>query len=211
MGGYGSGPKCGRRYRSVETSWSLDIVDLHHRGLIRQGLQTVSIGQFRVGSDAQEPAVEFSLRLDLSTDPSYRINYQVMRGVELLEAVDIRGALLCTFPQYGGTRWWFGCPRCGARVRVLYLPPGSTRFACRSCHRLRYNCQVETIADRLQRKSRKLYRRAGSQDGGGSFTRKPARMHWRTFNRLIDAAENAGWRSILAVPVMRGLLRGWPG
>src|SRR5215472_6808490 len=34
--------------------------------------------------------------------------------------------------------WWFNCPRCNRRCRILYLPHGSPDFACRICLGLRY-------------------------------------------------------------------------
>ena len=51
---------------------------------------------------------------------------------------------LCTTPCYfGGRRWWFRCPECGRRCRILYLPPKQDRFACRTCHHLTYRSQQE--------------------------------------------------------------------
>jgi hypothetical protein len=34
--------------------------------------------------------------------------------------------------------WWFSCPYCKRRRRILYLMVGSPDFACRVCLRLRY-------------------------------------------------------------------------
>lgn len=44
---------------------------------------------------------------------------------------------------YGGQRWWFWCPGCGRRCRILYFAPGSDYFACRICHNLSYQSQQE--------------------------------------------------------------------
>jgi hypothetical protein len=53
-----------------------------------------------------------------------------------------------THCHFGGLRYWFLCPRlqggfpCRRRVRVLYLPPGSSLFGCRTCFNLTYrSCQ----------------------------------------------------------------------
>lgn len=51
--------------------------------------------------------------------------------------------LVTTATQFGGRRWWFSCPRCGRRCGVLYLPPGLTRWACRTCHDLAYRTSQE--------------------------------------------------------------------
>ena len=42
---------------------------------------------------------------------------------------------------YGGKRWWFLCPNCERRCRVLYLPPDQTYFSCRICHNLCYRSE----------------------------------------------------------------------
>jgi len=43
--------------------------------------------------------------------------------------------------NYGGMRWWFLCPNCSHRCRILYLPPGRDYFLCRICHNLTYTSQ----------------------------------------------------------------------
>ncbi|PKK82036.1 MAG: hypothetical protein CVT49_15740 [candidate division Zixibacteria bacterium HGW-Zixibacteria-1] len=45
--------------------------------------------------------------------------------------------------NYGGKRWWFFCPACGRRCRILYLPSDEIYFACRVCHNLSYESQQE--------------------------------------------------------------------
>jgi hypothetical protein len=45
--------------------------------------------------------------------------------------------------NFGGKRWWFLCPNCNRRRRILYLPPGATYFLCRICHNLTYESQQE--------------------------------------------------------------------
>jgi hypothetical protein len=46
-----------------------------------------------------------------------------------------------TTPTYGGKRWWFRCPGCARRCRVLYIPRGGARFGCRLCLQLAYATQ----------------------------------------------------------------------
>ena len=45
--------------------------------------------------------------------------------------------------NYGGFRYWFLCPSCHSRRRVLYLPYESKYFACRKCYNLCYESQQE--------------------------------------------------------------------
>ena len=42
--------------------------------------------------------------------------------------------------NYGGERWWFRCPSCGRRCRILY---GGPEFTCRVCRDLTYRSQQE--------------------------------------------------------------------
>jgi hypothetical protein len=49
-----------------------------------------------------------------------------------------------THPTYGGSRWWFDCPRCFRRVRDLHLPRNSESFACRHCLGLSYESAQAT-------------------------------------------------------------------
>ena len=39
----------------------------------------------------------------------------------------------------GGLRWWWKCPKCQAKRKCLYCPPGEYRFMCRVCHDLAYS------------------------------------------------------------------------
>jgi len=64
------------------------------------------------------------------------------------EPIDYQVRLSCTYPNYGGKRYFFHCPAigCSKRQSVLYLV--GTYFACRKCHKLQY---------RSSRKSGTLY------------------------------------------------------
>jgi hypothetical protein len=63
-------------------------------------------------------------------------------------AADRKGKPICyrvglefTDMPCGGSRWWWSCPACRARVDVLYLPTDRDRFACRKCCGLVYASQ----------------------------------------------------------------------
>jgi len=59
------------------------------------------------------------------------------------KAYNYRVYLDTTPCNYGGKRWWFKCPQCWRRCRILYLPPGHNYFLCRICHNLTYTSQQE--------------------------------------------------------------------
>lgn len=90
-----------------------------------------------------------------------------------------------TFPNYGGVRYWWLCPNCGHRVRILY---GGRRFLCRHCHNLTYETAqkggdlLTTIDNRLYLIRRKLQGKWAILDGPGN---KPKGMHWDTYSRLV--------------------------
>jgi len=68
-------------------------------------------------------------------------------------------ALSATKPTFGGQRWWLLCPKCGGRVRKVYLPKMGDSFSCRRCHGLSYrSCQQSgTLAGAFEK-----FRRQGA-------------------------------------------------
>lgn len=81
--------------------------------------------------------------------------------------------------NFGGVRYWFGCPRCGRRVAVLYLR--ARGFACRGCNRIAYASQSGDEIDRTWRKQAKLEQLLGDH------WRRPKGMHSSTYDRIVRA------------------------
>jgi Zn-finger protein len=97
--------------------------------------------------------------------------------------------------NYGGKRLWFLCPArgCSRRIAILY---GGSIFACRDCHQLAYESQREAPYNRaLSRAQAIRMKLGGSPDMTEDFPDKPKGMHWRTYNRLCAAAQEAQTRS----------------
>jgi hypothetical protein len=98
--------------------------------------------------------------------------------------------------HYGGSRVWFRCPAagCGRRVAVLY---GGSIFACRHCHQLAYDSQRKTRHSRMILKTQKIRMKLdGSPNLLEDFPSKPKGMHWQTYLRLrqkADEAEDQCW------------------
>jgi hypothetical protein len=82
---------------------------------------------------------------------------------------------------------------CGVRQnRAAKLFSSTPYFLCRSCCGLPYASQNESDHDRALRRARKLRRRLGAGAGiGDPIWDKPKGMHWRTFERLKEQAEQA--------------------
>ena len=85
-----------------------------------------------------------SIRLDVYPPDRLRLRYTSTNRTTKEETnLDYNVYVESTPCNYGGQRWWFLCPACHRRCRVLYLAPGSVYFACRICHNLTYTSQQE--------------------------------------------------------------------
>src|SRR5262245_30144554 len=109
-----------------------------------------------------------------------------IRGASQSIRQEIR--LTTTKPSFGGARWWFICPHTGARVGRLHLPPGSSQFAARRAHGLRYACQTENACDRATRRARKLIAKLGGETDSLPFLPrlKPKGMRWSTYSKTVN-------------------------
>jgi hypothetical protein len=84
--------------------------------------------------------------------------------------------------HYGGYRKWFLCPRCNARVAVLY--GASIYFYCRHCYKLPYSSQNQGELNRIIEQKHKLGKRIFEHYENGTGWGKKKGMHTATFNRL---------------------------
>jgi hypothetical protein len=82
--------------------------------------------------------------------------------------------------NYGGTRPWFLCYKCGRRCARLYV--STIDVACRKCADLQFKSQRERRKARLQTKAKKIRNRLWFENN------KPVRphyMHRATFQRHL--------------------------
>jgi hypothetical protein len=84
--------------------------------------------------------------------------------------------------HYGDQRKWFLCPRCNARVAVLY--GAGTYFYCRHCYQLPYSSQNLGELNRMIEQKHKLGKRIFEHYENGVGWGKKKGMHATTFNRL---------------------------
>lgn len=184
MGGYGSGSHHYYTPRStVEGRLRLDVRRLHRAGLLapntpgtstwtRNGRETGSIGHAARGEDDEGRATALELRYSSSGQPTR-------------QSVPLEW----TPCHYGGARPWFNCPLCDRRVALLYA---GARFACRHCHDLAYESTRQSAPDRGIRKAQNIRERlGGSANLSLPFPPKPKGMHWRTYYRLEEEAQEA--------------------
>ena len=163
MGGYGSGRYMRLGGKNSQRVTQFDAVD------IRQVKK-----QQRLTAD-QPGHVEFSYGL---------------RGGSVIPV----SAAVVWVPYRFGLRPFFECPRCRRRCCLLYL---GERCACRQCLGLSYPVQFETEQDQGFRRAWKAREKLVPPDGRSGCGdpipdwKRPKGMHWQTFNRLRDNAEQA--------------------
>ena len=188
MGGIGSGKRIGRKAKkTTEDVPSIDIRLLYRDGYLSTSVEgnfTWSVGgriiaSVGVRTSADRVALYYRQR---SLDGEWRpVNQKI--------SIDHTGC------NYGGSRKWFLCSKCGRRVAVLYYLTGG--FFCRHCHGLTYSSQQESKEDRLMRKARKIRRRLGASENlYEPIWDKPKGMHQSNFERLCNEAghaQNLSW------------------
>ena len=210
MGGYGSGRQWGRPV--VEDAKTIDVDWFRQKGVLEPHLW---YSNSLIWSNTQTGEETGSIRYELETGADagwIRLHYTITnhRSGEPFP-VDYRVELVTTRPHFGGVRWWFVCPLSGRKVRKLYLHRCCDYFASRQALGLTYRSCRETAADRALRKAQKIL--CDRLGGTGvldevHYIPKPKGMHWKTFYRLRDAAEEASDRSWLEMATYIMKLRG---
>jgi len=171
VGGFGRGRP---GWRPVgEHMLRLDVRQLYRKGWLRPGCM-FSLRWTRNDNPAG------SIGVTTGSD-AIRLRYTHTRDGQS-ETMDYAVALDRTPCNYGGTRTWFLCPRCGRRVAVLY---GKKWFWCRHCYGIAYAVENEDKLSRMLRHLNKLRERVQARAGMAySVTFKPKGMHQQTFDRI---------------------------
>ena len=133
--------------------------------------------------------------------------YAVVQGDEQRKIVEQPVEISWTPCNYGGERPWFGCPVCRRRGAILYHVNPYLGLQCRVCAGLLYESQRLARLSRIHRRMDKL--RGRVIDGGDGNWYKPPRMHWSTFDRVCDQADdlNQGMRADAAAFVEKLMRR----
>ncbi len=170
------------RKATTEGCLQIDIRQLARGGFLEHGAE-------HCYSDRKS---KYEIRL---VSEQNRMRFQ--HGIALLAGFRRLGQDIVTIDRttchFGGVRPWFLCPGCRKRIAVLYgrrierdgskLPIRTRSLKCRKCHDLSYESQHEEWDQRMRRRANKTWARIGGRCGN-----KPKRMHWRTYNRLVDQA-----------------------
>ena len=185
-----------RRKATADACCKLEMPYIRKRGMF-SGVATEKISWINSKS-GKETAV--GLTVDVSTnEPNIRLVYTITDREGNKTDYDYMVSLLTTSCNFGGIRYWFGCPSCGRRVAVLYLAPGDIYFKCRHCNNLSYwsrnRCKLESWGH-FSREIDKLRGEIKRWTWRGRPTRKV---------RKLQALERK--EGILTVPIMAKIER----
>lgn len=110
--------------------------------------QTISADNSVHGTMSWTTATRIAYEMEFECDRGHSLRLRYQSGSQIYDYV-IPLTRTPTRP-FGGQHYWFLCPQsgfdfdrmqstvCRRRVGKLYLPPGSTTFACRNCYNLTY-------------------------------------------------------------------------
>ena len=124
----------------------LDMQKLNRMGVFRGQpnklwTSTLTYGNREYGS------IWFYLIEDSDGPVALRLNYKISNNYsEEKTGYDYEVSLVSTPCFFGGKRFWFVCPwqtgqNCVRQCRIIYLTPYNSRFACRECCALTYECR----------------------------------------------------------------------
>lgn len=103
--------------------------------------------------------------------------------------------------HFGGHRVWWKCPRCHARVGVLYWQ--GWRWQCRQCAGLVHESTRQSDDSRAFAKVNKVRDALGWGGGLASpMGGRPKGMHWKTYARLMQELADASVAAVGASDVV---------
>ena len=200
MGGYGSGP--GKSLAVIEEGLKLDLRRLRQQGIFMpKGNIVHTMLRWTDDYSGDELA---SIRLSISggetggwAQVSYRFTEYDGAYCDVSERIS-----LVRFPQpFGGFRWYFICPRSGARCQCLYKPCGYPYFRSRQHFKgqLLYRSQKLDWRSRIFEAARRAARKTLKAGSGEwqkkyldwDFPPKPPRMRWKMYYQAIEKWDQA--------------------
>jgi hypothetical protein len=166
---------------TCESRIALDLCYLSAHGLLHPDARCVLHWSQRDEEIASAVCEAFPDHLELRYTPVGQTNWPIRHRIDLS----------FTRQKLGGRRRWLVCPTCGARRSALYGPT----FRCRECLGLRYESQRQQPWWRALGQSQKFRAKLGSSSGLEPIPSRPKRMHHRTYERLVQQAEE--WEAVL--------------
>lgn len=114
-----------------------------------------------------------------STADHIKVTYRNRKAYSYIISIDKQAC------NYGGFRYFFKCPLCHKRMRILYLGEQSV-FLCRKCLNLSYLSQRLRPTERHIYMSNKAKEHIKNKGGNLDTNQKPAHMHKNKYKKLKD-------------------------
>jgi hypothetical protein len=161
---------------TADESCSLEMSYLRKRGMLTG---EESFEKIAWTSSMRRRTTTLIFGIHLTDDPFIILMYTITDRDGNESEYKHEVSLVTTLCNFGGVRYWFGCPSCGQRVAVLYLSPGDVYFRCRHCNNLTYdsrnNCSMAKFGV-ISRKIDKLRSEIKRWTWRGRPTRKVRRL-----------------------------------
>ena len=138
---------------TADESCRLRISYLRQRGMLKgeEAFETITWT-----SNRSDKKTIIGVEVNITDDPYIRLIYSVTNREGKRTDYDYQISLVTTPCNFGGIRYWFGCPDCGRRVGVLYLAPGDVYFRCRHCSNLSYHSRNRNTLESFGHTSRQI-------------------------------------------------------
>ena len=185
---------CNRK-ATAEESYGLSMSYLKRLGMLteKENIQQISWTSIRT-----QKSITMIIGVFITNDnPSIVLMYTLSDREGNKADYDDVISLLTTTCNFGGIRYWFGCPSCCKRVSVLYLAPGGIYFRCRNCNNLSYQSRnSDRITDLgiTSRQIEKLRSQIKRRTWRGRPTRKVRKLN--ALKRKESALASQAWIKI---------------
>ena len=121
---------------TADASCRLRISDLRKDGMLSSGYSS----ETKIwSSNRTDKKTIIGVAVDITDDPYVRLIYSGTDRDGKRTDYDYQVSLVTSPCNFGGLRYWFGCPTCGRRAAILYLAPSDVYFRCRHCNNLSYH------------------------------------------------------------------------
>lgn len=192
MGGYSSGRYRERNRGTVEAAIRLDLRVMRRQGFLVPGAVTSGVQRWTWTATGEETgAVNVTVNL-VDPDAGFVVVRFSLNGEPRVQEISLASRAM----RYGGSRYYFICPKHRRRCEVLPIAGGV--FASRQAHRLTYQSQSLGQIDRMRDQARRLEKRLWPDKG------RP-RPRGQNRARLLDAWEraDAAFETMFAATITR--------
>jgi hypothetical protein len=128
---------CG--FDNLDSRHSINLTSLRKWGALEPGWRSYTIRWTRDGMERGKVSYETRIAVQDKTD-MVRLQYTATDKSGCSREMDYEVPLTSISCGYGGRKWFFKCPGCYRRCRILY--EHGAHFVCRKCTGLWYDSQT---------------------------------------------------------------------